>query len=200
MKTVYEILRAKRDGKELTREEIQGFIAGVVSGKIPDYQTAAFLMASVIRGLTTAETAALTEAMRDSGDCWDLSDLAPVVDKHSTGGVGDKVTLPLAPIVAAAGARVGMMSGRGLGHTGGTLDKLAAIPGFRTDLDLSRVKKALETVGDGSLPADRLGRPGRPDALCAAGRDGDRRDRSPSSRLRSSRRSWPRARTASSST
>jgi pyrimidine-nucleoside phosphorylase len=162
VKTVYEILRAKRDGKELTREEIQGFIAGVVSGKIPDYQTAAFLMASVIRGLTTAETAALTEAMRDSGDCWDLSDLAPVVDKHSTGGVGDKVTLPLAPIVAAAGARVGMMSGRGLGHTGGTLDKLASIPGFRTDLDLARVKKALETVGmalfqqtDSVAPADR---------------------------------------------
>ena len=162
MKTVYEILRAKRDGQELTKEEIQGFIAGVVDGQIPDYQTAAFLMASVIRGLTTAETAALTEAMRDSGDCWDLSDLAPVVDKHSTGGVGDKVTLPLAPMVAAAGARVGMMSGRGLGHTGGTLDKLAAIPGFRTDLDLPRVKKALTTVGmalfqqtDSVAPADR---------------------------------------------
>ncbi|MGH9399265.1 MAG: thymidine phosphorylase [Thermoanaerobaculia bacterium] len=162
MRSVYEILRAKRDGQELTREQIQGFIAGVVSGEIPDYQTAAFLMASVIRGLTTAETAALTEAMRDSGDCWDLSDIAPVVDKHSTGGVGDKVTLPLAPMVAAAGARVGMMSGRGLGHTGGTLDKLASIPGFRTDLDLPRVKKALTTVGmalfqqtDSVAPADR---------------------------------------------
>lgn len=162
MRTTYEVLRAKRDGLELTREEIQGFIGGVVSGQIPDYQTAAFLMASVIRGLTTAETAALTEAMRDSGDCWDLSELAPVVDKHSTGGVGDKVTLPLAPLVAAAGARVAMMSGRGLGHTGGTLDKLAAIPGFRTDLDLPGVKKALTTVGmalfqqtDNVAPADR---------------------------------------------
>jgi pyrimidine-nucleoside phosphorylase len=106
--------------------------------------------------------AALTEAMRDSGDSWDLSDLAPVVDKHSTGGVGDKATLVLAPLVAAAGGRVGMMSGRGLGHTGGTLDKLAAIPGFRTDLDLPRVREALTTVGaalfaqtDTIAPADR---------------------------------------------
>jgi pyrimidine-nucleoside phosphorylase len=119
-------------------------------------------MAAVIRGLSTAEMAALTEAMRDSGDAWDLSDLAPVVDKHSTGGVGDKATLVLAPLVAAAGARVGMMSGRGLGHTGGTLDKLAAIPGFRTDLDLPRVREALRTVGaalfaqtDSIAPADR---------------------------------------------
>jgi pyrimidine-nucleoside phosphorylase len=101
--------------------------------------------------------------MRDSGDCWDLSDLAPVVDKHSTGGVGDKVTLILAPLVAAAGARVGMMSGRGLGHTGGTLDKLASIPGFRTDLDLPRVREALTKVGaalfaqtDAIAPADRI--------------------------------------------
>ena len=162
MRSVYEILRAKRDGRELTREEIAAFVGGVVSGSVPDYQTAAFLMATVIRGMTTSETAALTEAMRDSGECWDLSDLAPVVDKHSTGGVGDKVTLPLAPLVAAAGGRVAMMSGRGLGHTGGTLDKLAAIPGFRTDLDLPRVRKALQTVGvalfqqtDAVAPADR---------------------------------------------
>ena len=162
MRSVYELLRAKRDGQELTREEIASFVSGVVSGSVPDYQTAAFLMATVIRGMTTSETAALTEAMRDSGECWDLSGLAPVVDKHSTGGVGDKVTLPLAPLVAAAGGRVAMMSGRGLGHTGGTLDKLAAIPGFRTDLDLSKVRRALETVGvalfqqtDSVAPADR---------------------------------------------
>ena len=122
MRSVYEILRAKRDGKELPKEEIQYLVQGVVSGEVPDYQAAAFLMAAVIRGLSTAEMAALTEAMRDSGDAWDLSDLAPVVDKHSTGGVGDKATLVLAPLVAAAGGRVGMMSGRGLGHTGGTLD------------------------------------------------------------------------------
>lgn len=162
MRSVYEILRAKRDGGELSREELAYFVAGVVSGEVPDYQAAAFLMAAVIRGLSTAEMAALTEAMRDSGDSWDLSDLAPVVDKHSTGGVGDKTTLVLAPLVAAAGGRVGMMSGRGLGHTGGTLDKLAAIPGFRTDLDLPRVRKALTEVGaalfaqtDTVAPADR---------------------------------------------
>jgi len=162
MRSVYEILRAKRDGKELTREEIAFLVSGVVSGEVPEYQAAAFLMAAVIRGLNTAETAALTEAMRDSGEKWDLSDLAPVVDKHSTGGVGDKTTLVLAPLVAAAGARVGMMSGRGLGHTGGTLDKLAAIPGLRTDLDLPRVREALTKVGaalfaqtDSIAPADR---------------------------------------------
>jgi pyrimidine-nucleoside phosphorylase len=160
---VYEILRAKREGKELPPEEIAYLVRGVVSGEVPEYQAAAFLMAAVILGLSTAETAALTEAMRDSGDCWDLSDLAPVVDKHSTGGVGDKVTLVLAPLVAAAGARVGMMSGRGLGHTGGTLDKLASIPGFRTDLDLPAVRKALAKVGaalfaqtDTIAPADRI--------------------------------------------
>ncbi len=162
MRSVYQILRAKRDGGELSREELAYLVAGVVSGEVPDYQAAAFLMAAVIRGLSTAEMAALTEAMRDSGDSWDLSDLAPVVDKHSTGGVGDKTTLVLAPLVAAAGGRVGMMSGRGLGHTGGTLDKLAAIPGFRTDLDLPRVRKALTEVGaalfaqtDTVAPADR---------------------------------------------
>jgi pyrimidine-nucleoside phosphorylase len=163
VRTVYEILRAKGAGKELPREEIAFLVKGVVSGDVPDYQAAAFLMATVIRGMTTAETAALTEAMRDSGEAWDLSDLAPVVDKHSTGGVGDKVTLVLAPLVAAAGARVGMMSGRGLGHTGGTLDKLAAIPGFRTDLDKARVREALTKVGaalfaqtDAVAPADRI--------------------------------------------
>ena len=163
MRSVYELLRAKRDGQELAPDEIAAFVHGVVGASVPDYQAAAFLMATAIRGMTTAETAALTEAMRVSGESWDLSDLAPVMDKHSTGGVGDKVTLPLAPLVAAAGGRVAMMSGRGLGHTGGTLDKLASIPGFRTDLDLPRVRKALETVGvalfqqtDRVAPADRL--------------------------------------------
>ncbi|HYV42807.1 MAG TPA: thymidine phosphorylase, partial [Thermoanaerobaculia bacterium] len=163
MRSVYEILRAKREGQELPKEEIAYLVGGVVSGEVPEYQAAAFLMAAVILGLSTAETAALTEAMRDSGDCWDLSDLAPVVDKHSTGGVGDKVSLVLAPLVASAGARVGMMSGRGLGHTGGTLDKLAAIPGFRTDLDFPRVREALTKVGaalfaqtDTIAPADRI--------------------------------------------
>ncbi len=163
MRTVYEILRAKRDGKELTREEIASLVAGVVSGDVADYQAAAFLMAAMINGLSTAEAAALTEAMRDSGETWDLSEFAPVVDKHSTGGVGDKVTLVLAPLVAAAGARVAMMSGRGLGHTGGTLDKLATIPGFRTNLDLAQVRQVLRKVGaalfaqtDSIAPADRI--------------------------------------------
>jgi pyrimidine-nucleoside phosphorylase len=162
MRSVYEILRAKRDGKELPKEELALLVRGVVSGEVPDYQAAAFLMAAVIRGLSTPEMAALTEAMKDSGDAWDLSDLAPVVDKHSTGGVGDKITLVLAPLVAAAGGRVGMMSGRGLGHTGGTLDKLASITGFRTDLDLPRVREALTKIGatlfaqtDKIAPADR---------------------------------------------
>ncbi|HMF09018.1 MAG TPA: thymidine phosphorylase [Thermoanaerobaculia bacterium] len=162
MRSIYEILRAKRDGQELSKGEIDFLVRGVVSGEVPDYQAAAFLMAAVIRGLGGAEVVALTEAMRDSGESWDLSDLAPVVDKHSTGGVGDKTTLVLAPLVAAAGGRVGMMSGRGLGHTGGTLDKLAAIPGFRTDLDLPRVRQALSSVGaalfaqtDAVAPADR---------------------------------------------
>jgi len=163
VKTIYEILRAKRDGQELASEEIAALVSGVVSGDVADYQAAAFLMAAVINGLSTAEAAALTEAMRDSGEIWDLSEFAPVVDKHSTGGVGDKVTLVLAPLVAAAGARVAMMSGRGLGHTGGTLDKLAAIPGFRTDLDLPRVRETLRKVGaalfaqtDAVAPADRI--------------------------------------------
>jgi pyrimidine-nucleoside phosphorylase len=163
VRTIYEILRAKRDGQELGRDEIAALVTGVVSGEVADYQAAAFLMAAMINGLSTAEAAALTEAMRDSGETWDLSEFAPIVDKHSTGGVGDKVTLVLAPLVAAAGARVGMMSGRGLGHTGGTLDKLATIPGFRTDLDQSEVRQVLRKVGvalfaqtDSIAPADRI--------------------------------------------
>jgi pyrimidine-nucleoside phosphorylase len=147
MRSLYEILRSKRDGQELSVEEIRHVVAGVVSGEVRDYQAAAFLMAAAIRGLSTKEAAALTEAMRDSGEVWDLSDLAPVVDKHSTGGVGDKATLVIAPLVAAAGARVGMMSGRGLGHTGGTLDKLGTIPGFRTGLSREEVRQAIAQCG-----------------------------------------------------
>ncbi|HEY7573886.1 MAG TPA: thymidine phosphorylase, partial [Thermoanaerobaculia bacterium] len=147
MRSLYEILRSKRDGQELSTDEIRHLVSGVVSGEVRDYQATAFLMATAIRGLSTKEAAALTEAMRDSGEVWDLSDLAPVVDKHSTGGVGDKTTLVLAPLVAASGARVGMMSGRGLGHTGGTLDKLATIPGFRTGLSKEEVRQALQQCG-----------------------------------------------------
>src|SRR5258705_10846994 len=120
MRTIYEILRSKREGQELPKEEVAHLVSGIVSGEVPEYQASAFLMAAVILGLSTAQTAALTEAMRDSGDCWDLSDLAPVVDKDSTGGVGDKVTLVLAPLVAAAGAGGGVRSGPGPGSTGGT--------------------------------------------------------------------------------
>jgi pyrimidine-nucleoside phosphorylase len=163
VRSVYEILRAKRDGCELAADEIARLVEGAVDGSISDYQVAAFLMAVAIRGMTTAESAALTLAMRDSGEVWDLGDLAPVVDKHSTGGVGDKVTLVLAPLVAACGARVGIMSGRGLGHTGGTLDKLAAIPGFRTAVTLDQFRNLLKTVGAALVgqteeiaPADRV--------------------------------------------
>ena len=131
-----ELIAHKRDGGELTAAQIADLVAGVVDGSLGDAQLGAFLMAVCCRGMTVAETGALTTAMRDSGRVLDLSSVAGVkVDKHSTGGVGDKVSLFLAPMVAAAGVRVPMISGRGLGHTGGTLDKLQAIPGYRTDLD-----------------------------------------------------------------
>ena len=168
MRTVYEILRAKRAGEELPREEIVHLVKGVVSGEVPEYQASAFLMAAVILGLSTAETAALTEAMRDSGETWDLSDLAPVVDKHSTGGVGDKVSLVLAPLVAAAGARVGMMSGRGLGHTGGTLDKLAAIPGFEpTSTNRASARRCRRSEPRSSRRPTRSRRPTGSSTRCA---------------------------------
>ncbi len=134
----------------------------MTDGTIPDEQAAAFLMAVCCRGMTTAETAALTFAMMRSGETWDLSRHGFVADKHSTGGVGDKATLVLAPLLAAVGVKAGMMSGRGLGHTGGTLDKLEAIPGFRTALPRAEFDRLLDTVGcalvgqtDSVAPADR---------------------------------------------
>jgi pyrimidine-nucleoside phosphorylase len=152
----------KRDGAELTEGEIADFVRGVTEGEIPDEQAAAFLMAVCCRGMTTAETAALTFAMMRSGETWDLSRFGFVADKHSTGGVGDKTTLPLAPLLASVGVKAGMMSGRGLGHTGGTLDKLEAIPGFRTGLPRSEFERLLDTVGcaligqtESVAPADR---------------------------------------------
>src|ERR671935_877086 len=147
MRAVDVIVR-KRDGNALSREEIRFFIDGVTSGALPEYQASAWLMAVLLRGMSADETACLTDAMVHSGMRVDLSDVPGVkVDKHSTGGVGDKTSLVLAPLVAACGVPVPMMSGRGLGHTGGTLDKLEAIPGFRVSLSLDEMKSALREVG-----------------------------------------------------
>lgn len=143
-----DIIRAKRDGAALDRGAIQAFVRGVSDGTWPDYVSAALLMAIVIRGMTDQETAWLTDAMVRSGERVDLSSVpGPKVGKHSTGGVGDKVSLILAPLVAACGVVVPKMSGRGLGHTGGTLDKLEAIPGLRVDLTLDEFRAALADVG-----------------------------------------------------
>jgi pyrimidine-nucleoside phosphorylase len=158
-----DVIRKKRDGHELTREEIETLIRGVTGNSIPDYQVSAWLMAALIRGLSKAETAALTEAMLLSGEVLDHSALGVrTVDKHSTGGVGDKTSLALAPIVAAGGLAVPMISGRGLGHTGGTLDKLEAIPGFNVKMPVARFRNVLATVGCAMIgqtaeiaPADR---------------------------------------------
>jgi pyrimidine-nucleoside phosphorylase len=142
------IIRKKRDGGVLTPDEIRFFVSGVVDASLPDYQAAAFLMAVFLNGMTPEETSTLTDAMVDSGVRLDLSDLpGPTVDKHSTGGVGDKSSLVVAPLVSACGAFVPMMSGRGLGHTGGTLDKLESIPGFRTNLSTAELRAALREVG-----------------------------------------------------
>ena len=143
-----DVIARKRDGQALTREEIDLFISGVTSGGWPDYQASALLMAIVIRGMTDQETAWLTEAMVRSGERVDLSDVPGIkVGKHSTGGVGDKVSIVLAPIAAACGVVVPKMSGRGLGHTGGTLDKLESIPGYRIDLSIDEFKRVLREVG-----------------------------------------------------
>ena len=158
-----DVIRKKRDGSELSKPEIEYLVDSYTRGDIPDYQVSAWLMAVLLRGMTRAETASLTDAMLHSGEVLDLSSLpATKVDKHSTGGVGDKTSLVLAPLVAAAGLAVPMISGRGLGHTGGTLDKLEAIPGFNVNLPVSRFRKVLETCGCAMIgqtaeiaPADR---------------------------------------------
>jgi pyrimidine-nucleoside phosphorylase len=158
-----DVIRKKRDGGELSRNEIESFVNAYTRDDIPDYQVAAWLMAVVLRGMTRAETAALTDAMLRSGEVLDLSSLpAKKVDKHSTGGVGDKTSLVLAPLAAAAGVTVPMISGRGLGHTGGTLDKLEAIPGFNVNLPVAQFRRVLETCGCAMIgqtaeiaPADR---------------------------------------------
>jgi len=143
-----DLIRKKRDSGELSREEIHFLVSGYTRGEIPDYQMAAWLMAVWIRGLNRAELAALTEVMLYSGEVLDHSEIpGKKVDKHSTGGIGDKTSLILAPIVAAGGLTVPMISGRGLGHTGGTLDKLEAIPGFNVNLSLEEFRRVLRECG-----------------------------------------------------
>jgi pyrimidine-nucleoside phosphorylase len=159
-----DIIMDKRSGKELSREELQFLIGGYTAGEIPDYQIAAWAMAVFFRGMTPAETAALTEAMLRSGSSINLSGIpGPFVDKHSTGGVGDKTSLILAPLIASLGIRDPMMSGRALGHTGGTLDKLEAIPGYRTGLTVEEFRRIIAENGFAMtgqtkdiVPADRL--------------------------------------------
>jgi pyrimidine-nucleoside phosphorylase len=158
-----DIIQRKRDGAELTKDEIAFFVNGYTQGAIPDYQASALAMAVYWRGMTDAETVALTESMMRTGEVLDLSELpGPKVDKHSTGGVGDKTSLILGPLAAACGVYVPMISGRGLGHTGGTLDKLESIPGFRVNLSLVEFRAVLAKAKIGLIgqtpqiaPADR---------------------------------------------
>jgi len=159
----YELIKRKRDGGRLEAEEIEAFVSGYARGEIPDYQAAAMAMAIFFRGLDEEELAAWTKAMLESGEVLDLSDVPGAkVDKHSTGGVGDKVSIPLVPLAVACGLKVPMIAGRGLGHTGGTVDKLESIPGFAVDLDVETFKRQIRTVGAALIgqterlaPADR---------------------------------------------
>lgn len=145
---MYDIILKKRNGGILTDDEIKYFVSGCVSGEIPDYQISALLMAIYFRGMNEEETSALTIHMANSGDIADLSEISGIkVDKHSAGGVGDKTTLIIAPLAAACGVNVAKMSGRGLGHTGGTIDKLEAIPGFRTSVSKSEFVKNVNSIG-----------------------------------------------------
>ena len=159
---IIEIINKKRLGKILTKEEINYAVNGYLNGEVKDYQMSSLLMAIVLKGLTDHEIITLTEIMLNSGEKLDLSNLGSVVDKHSTGGVGDKTTLIVSPIVASCGARVAKMSGKGLGHTGGTIDKLESIPGFKVNLDeqtfLEQVKKvglAIVSQTTNLVPADK---------------------------------------------
>jgi pyrimidine-nucleoside phosphorylase len=145
---IIQIISDKRDGKTLTKEQIHFFIKEYINKKIEDYQASSLLMAITINGMNSEETANLTEEMRVSGDVWDLSDIPGLkVDKHSTGGVGDKVSLILGPMIASCGAKLAKMSGRGLGHTGGTLDKMESIPGMKVNLTKEEFKKQVKEIG-----------------------------------------------------
>lgn len=164
MDFVNDVIAWKRDGRELDAGRLRAFVDGVVGGSVPSYQASALLMAMVLHGLSDAETVELARAMVESGKTLDLRVVRrPVLDKHSSGGVGDKVTLVLAPLVAACGAVFGKMSGRGLGHTGGTVDKLESIPGFRVQLPQGEFVRQLERIGvavvsqsERIVPADRI--------------------------------------------
>src|SRR5919112_682193 len=163
MYSVYELLNKKRRGAPLESREIEFFVEGFTRGSIPDYQMSALLMAIAINGMTAEEMATLTQAMLRSGEQWHLRDQYDfIADKHSTGGVGDKVSLVLSPWVAACGIKIGMLSGRGLGHTGGTLDKLEAIPGFNARLSRAEFEQSVADAGcviststEGIAPADK---------------------------------------------
>jgi len=158
-----DIIALKRDGEPIPAADLRAFVLDYSLGNVPDYQMAAFAMATCVNGMSFEETSALTQAMMDSGETLDFGDLSRIaVDKHSTGGVGDKISIPLAPIVAACGIAVPMMSGRGLGHTGGTLDKLESIPGFSTQIEPDKFNDQLDDIGvamvgqtDRLVPADR---------------------------------------------
>ena len=161
---MYDIIQKKRDGNSLSEQEIRWVIESYTKGEIPDYQMSALCMAIYFQGMNLEETAALTFAVRDSGERLDFSEIQGLrVDKHSTGGVGDKTSLVVTPIVASLGVKVAKMSGRGLGHTGGTIDKLEAIPGFCTDIPIDRFKKIVNEIGIAIVgqtatlaPADKL--------------------------------------------
>jgi len=160
---IIRIIEKKRDGETLKKEEIEYFIKGILEGEIPDYQISALLMAIYFQGLNDEELFILTKAMRDSGKIIDILGVSPLLDKHSTGGVGDKVSLALAPIVALYEIYIPMISGRALGHTGGTVDKLESIPGYKTDLSVDEFRKIVKRVGCSIIgqseeiaPADRV--------------------------------------------
>ena len=166
---MYDIIEKKRNGHELNENEIRFFIKGFTEGTIPDYQASALMMAIYFQGMTEKETVCLTDAMAKSGDTVDLSRFGTLsVDKHSTGGVGDKTSLIVGPIVASLGGKVSKMSGRGLGHTGGTVDKLESITGYNTTLTNEEFLNQVENVGVAIIGQKRKSHSCRQKALCSS--------------------------------